>query len=126
MEEGASALLECPDITFDAGEAVGQQRLHVGNCPVVVVRGDFAANQLEDFQYLERAQLQLEALLQEALEHLRGGLLLGGLQLQRPQRALAAAHQRPSQATKFCSSCRPWVWLFSGWNCTAKREPSAS
>ena len=40
--------------------------------------------------------------------------LIEGLQRQRRH------YQRPSQAAKFSSSCKPWVWLFSGWNCTAK------
>src|SRR5690606_3151244 len=30
------------------------------------------------------------------------------------------AHGCPSQPRKFCSNCRPFSWLFSGWNCTAK------
>ena len=76
----------------------------------------------------ERFELQLGTFeVQEVLEDLLRRLLLRAVQREERRLALGPAHyRRPSQLTKFCSSCRPWVWLFSGWNCTAKREPSAS
>ena len=30
-------------------------------------------------------------------------------------------YKLPSHCTKFFSSCKPAVWLFSGWNCTANK-----
>ena len=88
---------------------------------------NFFAEQLEDLGHLERPELQLEAVFQEALERVERLALLFGARVMIGALVFERLiYQRPSQATKFCSSCRPWVWLFSGWNCTAKREPSAS
>src|SRR3990167_5786729 len=89
---GGSALLERPEVAFDALETVLEHRLHIENGLVVVVRGDLATEQIQHFLRLERAQLELEALLQEALDQLHRRLFLGSVEIQDRRLALDAAH----------------------------------
>src|SRR5690606_12154441 len=48
MKQG-SALFECPHIAFDTGEAVGKQGLRIGDRLVVVMGGNFPADQIQHF-----------------------------------------------------------------------------
>src|SRR3989344_1609952 len=121
-----SVFLERPQVAFDAFEPLLEVRLHIEYRPVVIVRSNFAGEQLKDFGRFKRTQVQFEAILHEALDLVIGLTLLFRSEGQDRRLLLDRHYQRPSHAAKFCSNCRPWVWLFSGWNCTAKREPSAS
>src|SRR5262245_30774936 len=129
MNGVGSALLERPQVAFDALEPVFQVSLHIENRLVVEQRAELAHEEIQRLFGLEGTHVQLEAVFEETLDGPRRALALGAVEFEDRGLVLLACHgayQRPSQETKFCSSCRPWLWLFSGWNCTAKREPSAS
>src|SRR5471032_1976361 len=74
--------LKRPDVAFDALEAFFEMGLNVENHSVVIVWRDFAGKELEDLSRLERAQIQVEALLHEALDLVIGFAFLIGRQRQ--------------------------------------------
>ncbi len=68
---GKSVLLERPQVAFDAFEPFLEVVLHIENRPVVVVRGNLFGEQIQHLGDLERPQLQLETVFEEALENIQ-------------------------------------------------------